>query len=329
MTANIHDVAAAAGVSIATVSRVYNGQRVSPDRAARVREAAKQLDFSPNRAARSLRRKHSEVIALIVPDIENPYFTAMARGVEDSAQRAGYSVVLGNTDDEEAKESQYLRIAVSENMAGVIVVPNRATDDLLSYVASGRPAVAIDRQLDLGVDEVLVDNVAAGRLATGALLDAGFERVGLVTGPPGLSSANDRVIGWRAAHGERGLEVDETLVEHGDFRVAGAREAMRALLGTGAAIDAVVAGNNLTGIGAFQVLARAGTVPPDFGFAIIGDLPFTTMVSADIVRIDLPARQVGIRAADMLIDRITGHDGGPRSLTLPPEVLAADHDWTV
>ncbi|MFC7404825.1 LacI family DNA-binding transcriptional regulator [Georgenia alba] len=329
MTSNIHDVAAAAGVSIATVSRVFNGQRVSPDRAKRVRDAARRLNFSPNRAARTLRRKHSEVIALIIPDVENPYFTAMARGVEDSAQRAGYSVVLCNTDDQDEKESQYLRIAVSENMAGVVVVPNGPTPDLLSYVASGRHVVAIDRQLDLGADEVLLDNVAAGRMATGALLDAGHRHVGLVTGPSHLSSAHDRVIGWRAAYGERGLEVDETLVEHGDFRVAGAREAMRALLGTGAEIDAVVAGNNLSGIGAFQVLARAGTVPPAFGFAIIGDLPFTTMVSARITRVGLPAREMGIRAADMLIDRIGGHGGGPRTLTLQPEILPVEEDWTV
>ena len=106
--ATIYDVAARAGVSPATVSRVFNGRAVSEDRAERVRAAAESLSFTPNRTARTLRRQSSEVIALIIPDIENPFFTALARAVEDSAQSAVYSVVLCNTDDDPAKVAKYL-----------------------------------------------------------------------------------------------------------------------------------------------------------------------------------------------------------------------------
>ncbi len=127
--ATIYEVAVLAGVSPATVSRTVNGQRVSEAKAALMRAAAAELNFTPNRTARTLRRQNSEVIALVLPDIENPYFTSMARGVEDIARAAGYSVVLCNTDEDPAKEAKYLEIAISENMAGVILALDGLTVD--------------------------------------------------------------------------------------------------------------------------------------------------------------------------------------------------------
>jgi LacI family transcriptional regulator len=136
--ATIYEVAARAGVSPATVSRVMNGTKVSPELAELVRAAASELDFTPNRTARTLRRQNSEVIALIIPDIENPFFTALARGVEDRAQESGYSVVLCNTDEDTGKEARYIDIALSEHMAGVILAPASDHSDLSSLLARHR-----------------------------------------------------------------------------------------------------------------------------------------------------------------------------------------------
>ena len=141
----IYEVAALAGVSPATVSRVLNGVPVSPAYAAKVRQAAEALNFTPNRTARTLRRRSSEIIALIIPDIENPFFTALARGVEDSAQAAGYSVVLCNTDERQDKEAKYLKIALSEHMAGVILAPTSNHTNLDAVVSRKTPVVAVDR----------------------------------------------------------------------------------------------------------------------------------------------------------------------------------------
>src|SRR6516165_10299729 len=130
----IYDVAKLAGVSPATVSRVFNGAVVSAEKVHAVRQAAQELKFTPNRTARTLRRQASELIALIIPDIENPYFTELARGVEDIASSAGFSVVLCNSDSQTDKESVYLQIAHSEHMAGVILAPASADpklDDIL------------------------------------------------------------------------------------------------------------------------------------------------------------------------------------------------------
>ena len=141
--ATIYEVAKLAGVSPATVSRVFNGMGVSEEKKVAVREAARVLRFTPNRTARSLRRQESEVIALVLPDIENPYFTEMARGVEDVASAAGYSVVMCNSDSQVEKEAKYLQIAISEHMAGVIVAAASDHTNLDDLIATGRPVVAV------------------------------------------------------------------------------------------------------------------------------------------------------------------------------------------
>ncbi|MGH3587918.1 MAG: LacI family DNA-binding transcriptional regulator, partial [Pseudonocardia sp.] len=182
--ATIYEVATAAGVSPATVSRVFNGSSVSREKTRLVLRAAERLGYSPNRTARALRMQTSTVIALIVADIENPFFTALARGVEDVAQAAGYSVVLCNSDEDAAREAGYLTIAVSEHMAGVILVPAGLDSDVSTLVERGRPVVSVDRALHrFPVDSVVVDNVAGGREASSRLYARGATRVACITGP--------------------------------------------------------------------------------------------------------------------------------------------------
>src|SRR6476469_6618531 len=163
--ATIYDVAALAGVSPATVSRVLNGRSVSPAKERLVLEATEQLNYTPNRVARTLRRQLSEVVALVIPDIENPFFTSLARGVADTAQQAGYSVVLCNTDGDLERERHFLDIALSEHMASDV---RALLDRKLAVVAVDRPVRGAD------VDSVVLDNVGAGRLATRVLWEAGY-----------------------------------------------------------------------------------------------------------------------------------------------------------
>ena len=213
----IYEVAASAGVSPATVSRVFNGVNVSEEKSRRVREAASALNFTPSRAARSLRRQNSEVIALVIPDIENPFFTSMARGVEDVAHAAGYSVVLCNTDDDHGKEAKYLSIAVSENMAGVILAAAGNGSDVGALIAKGRPIVAVDRSPHgFSVDAVTVDNFAGGRAATQVLLDQGYSRVACITGPADVETAQQRSDGWRHAIAGQGSHGSDEYLRYSD-----------------------------------------------------------------------------------------------------------------
>ncbi|MBC7724036.1 MAG: LacI family DNA-binding transcriptional regulator [Burkholderiaceae bacterium] len=315
--ATIYEVAALAGVSPATVSRVFNDRPVSAAKAALVRAAAETLRFTPNRTARSLRKQNSEVIALVIPDIENPFFTTLARAVEDRAQAAGLSVVLCNSDDDPEKEARYLDIAISENMAGVILAPASDHSDLSAVIARRRPVVAVDRTTGFDIDSVMIDNRPAGRAATDALIAAGFTRIACIAGPLGIVTADERRGGWGDAVQDGAEGAGSELLRFGNYRVDGGRSAMLELLALSDPPDAVVVSNNLMGVGALEVLAEAvrtpGAVAPGFGVAIIGDLPFATFAPAAITVVHLPVRELGTAAADLLIARIAERAAGERA----------------
>ncbi|SED53604.1 LacI family DNA-binding transcriptional regulator [Ruania alba] len=319
--ARIVDVASHAGVSTATVSRVLNGKDVNPELAARVRTSVELLGYVPDRTARSLRRRASDVVALVLPDVENPFFTAVARGVEDVAQEAGYSVVLCNTDDDPAKESRYLSVAEHENMAGVLIAPATHTPTLEALRTRGRGVVVLDRHIDDDVDQVAFDNEALGRRATSMLIDQGFRRIACVTGPRSTSTAVERADGWRHALAEAGLPAEEDQLVHANFRVDGGYDALGDLLDR-VECDAVVATNNLVGVGVLRALADRHGVPvpapdgvprpggsaapitgPALGVGIIGDLPFATSRTTDIHLLPLNPRDLGTAAAHLLLER--------------------------
>ena len=322
--ATIYDVARRAGVSPATVSRVFNGTSVSEEKAAAVRAAAEELGFTPNRTARTLGSESSEVIALVIPDIENPYFTEMARGVEDAASEAGYSVVLCNSDAQAEKEATYLRIAIAENMSGVIIATADEHSDLGPVRATGRPVVAVDRRTDADIDGVVMANREAGAAATQSLLDAGYRRIAYIGGPAHIDTAAERAEGWREALSAMDSDHDlSSLQRFATFRVDGGRAAMEELLALPEPPDAVVAGNNLIGVGAIQVLPGHGLPPPPLGVAVIGSLPFTTLSPSAVTVVRLPARLMGVTAARMLLDRIKGDEQPARTIVLSGEVQRA------
>lgn len=315
--ATIKDVAARAGVSPATVSRVLNGASVSPDKAQQVRRAAADLNFKPNRVAQKLRNQRSELIALMIPDVENPFYTALARGVEDRIQEAGFSVVLCNTDDDPEKENKYLAVVESETMAGVILAPSVRSGGLLEVVSSGRPVVAVDRMTGLDIDAVMIDNRSAGIAATNALYDAGYERVACIAGPREIEATEERSLGWMNASAARDLPFKhERYLQHANYRVDGGRAAMQELLELAEPPDAVLTTNNLLGVGAIQVLVEAGMTPPTFGVAVFGELPFSTLPPDAITQVHLPARHLGSTAATMLLERISGDTQPARTVSL-------------
>lgn len=321
--ATIYEVARLAGVSPATVSRVMNGMNVSPERAKRVREAAEALSFRPSQVARTLRRQNSEVIALVIPDIENPFFTSMARGVEDVAQAAGFSVVLCNTDEDHDKEARYLDVALSANVAGVILAAAGDHSDVSELIGRGRPVVAVDRgPHGFDIDAVTVDNRAGGRAATRALLDQGYARIACITGPRDVETATGRADGWADAIKAAGAAVDSALLRYANFRVDGGEKAMAELLDLPEPPDAVFVANNLMSVGALQVLAERGMLPPRSGMAIFGDLPFVPLVPLPITVVHLPARLIGTTAATLLLERINGDDQPARTIVLRNRLAA-------
>jgi len=319
--ATIYDVAARAGVSAATVSRVFNGTNVSPEKARLVLRVARELGYTPNRTARALRMQTSNVIGLIVADIENPFFTALARGVEDVAGEAGCSVVLCNSDEDPGREARHLQIAVSEHMAGVILVPAGGDSDVSALIERGRPVVSVDRALHGSpVDSVVVDNLAGGRAATTRLYERGARRVACITGPAAAETAQLRSAGWQAVFTERspGLDPQHDLL-HADYRVAGGRAAMMQLLARPDPPDAVFVANNLMAVGALRALEEHGLRPPGFGMAAFGDLPYFPLGPVGVDVVPLPARTIGATAATLLLERIRGSTEPHRTIMLSNE----------
>jgi len=309
----IADVAAHAGVSTATVSRVLNGVKVRSDLENRVRLAVAELDYAPNRTARSLRRQLSDVIALIIPDVENPFFTSVARGVEDVARAAGLSVVLCNADDDVAKERLYLAVAEHENMAGVILAPaGDAAPDLSRLIRRDRAVVVIDRAVGEDVDQVVFDNYSLGRRAAEGLIARGHRDIACITGPRTTPTAVERATGWRDALEEAGLSSSRLV--YANFRVDGGRSAMADLLAAQTPPEAVLATNNLVGVGVLQVLA--GRSGPHVDVGIIGDLPFATSDVDEVFHLSLQPREMGVTAARLLVDRIHGSAAAPETKVL-------------
>lgn len=319
--ATIYEVAARSGVSPATVSRVFNNAAVSPAKTRLVRKAATELGYTPNRTARSLRKKRSDVLALIIPDIANPFFTEIARGVEDVAQQAGYSLVLCDSDEDHKKESRYIDIAISENMAGIILAPAGDQCDLSQLITQRRPVVAIDRSPgEFNVDLVTVDNRAGGRAATQALIRQGYQRVACITGPSEVETAQLRAEGWReTVTSETRLAEPSSYLRHADYRVTGGRTAMQSLLSMPNPPDAVFIANNLMCVGALEELALRPAPIQNIGLATFGEIPYAELIPAPIITIRIPVRHLGTTAAAMLLERINGDTQPARTIVLRSE----------
>lgn len=322
----IYDVAAKAGVSPATVSRVFNGIKVTPDRAEAVRAAATELGFVPNRNARRLRTSSSEIIAMMIPDIENPFFTVMTRAVEDVARAGGYSVMLCNTDEDPEREQDYLRAAVSDPVAGVLVVPSSKSTNLDLAIERGVPVVCVDRRAPrYNVDAVVADNLAGAAAASRMLFERSYRRIACISGPEGVETADDRVLGWAEACREAtGSEPPAELVVRGPYTVAGGEQSTRSLLALPEPPDAILAANNRLASGAIRVLAQADRMPPAVGVVSFGGLPLVLLAPAGVLVAHLPARELGLTAATMLLERIRGLDVPAREVVLP--VVIGDED---
>jgi LacI family transcriptional regulator len=322
--ATISDVAARAGVSTATVSRALNGKStVDPALAGRVRAAATELGYHPNALARNLRRQETAVLALIISDVENPFFTAIARGVEDIAQTAGYSVVLCNADENEEKESRYIDVALQERVAGVVLSPTGKATNVEALLARGTPVVAVDRPLpEAGGDQVLVDTRRAAREATEHLLANGYRRIGCVTGPEGIRTADDRCDGYldalRAAFGDTATGI----VRRAEYRSEGARQATLKLLRDAEPPDALLVANSVMAIGVLQALAAQGLRPGrDVGIVAFDDAPWTTLIDPPLTVVAQPAYEIGKVAAELLLARIGGDTGEPTATVLEARLV--------
>jgi LacI family transcriptional regulator len=299
----IKDVARRAGVSPATVSRVMNGTAtVGVAKRQLVMAAIEELGYRPNRLASNFRRRQAEMIGVVVSDIENPHFTQMVRAVEDAAYLRGHRVLLCNTDEDPAKQRDYLGVLAAERVAGVILSPtNRHAPEISELLDNGISLVAFDRQIaDRRADAVIARNAAGARAGTEHLVACGHVRVGFVGGPAGVQTADERLAGYHEAIGSSGLEA---LVADGGFRAEGGRAAAGMLVDRGA--TALLVANNLMAIGALRALKERGLgIPHDVALVSIDDPPWAELTDPPLTTLAQPVRQMAEAAVGLLLERI-------------------------
>jgi LacI family transcriptional regulator len=322
--ATISDVAIRAGVSTATVSRALNGKNtVDPELAARVWDAAGELGYRPNGPARNLRRQETSVLALIISDVENPFFTAISRGVEDVAHSAGYSVVLCNSDDNPDKEREYVEVALQERVAGVLLSPTGRGDSADRLRSHDTPVVALDRPLPhFWGDTVLVDNRPAAKQATMHLAEQGYRRIGCVTGPRGVLTADERLAGYRDGLRATQRNSSSALVRHCEFRGTGAKHATHHLLTQPDPPDALLVANNAMAVGVLETLAELGLRPGrDIGVVAFDDAPWATLLAPPLTVVTQPAYDMGRIGAQLLLNRIGADRTDATTTTLSAQLV--------
>jgi DNA-binding LacI/PurR family transcriptional regulator len=319
-TATIKRVADRAGVSIATVSRASaDPGTVSEKLLRRVQEAARALNYRPSRAARLLRGVTSQAVGVVIPDLENPFFTAVVRGIDSVLQAAGYTLLLANSDEDAEREKNILETLRAEGVAGIIFVPiNAARGAYREVLAPPLHTVAVDRSpANLRPDLVTVDNVEGTRQGAAHLIALGHREVALLGGPLRHSTAIDRERGYEQAMRDAGLPVRPELIYRADFREGGGYDGMRTLLALPRRPTAVFVANNLMTLGAFRALHEAGVrIPEELALVGFDDMPWATSLNPPLTAVSQPSQEIGSAAAELLLDRIARPDRAIRHLIL-------------
>lgn len=302
------DVARRAGVSTSTVSHVLNGTRVvSDDLRERVLRAFDELDYEPNAVARSLKIKRSNTIGLIISDISNVFFTAIARGVEDVAQESGYALILCNSDDDASKEAEYLRLLRARRVDGLVIAPaGDRHDALVRLVQSQFPLVLVDRDVPgLDASTVTIDNESAAFAAVNHLIGLGHRRIAMVASWPRFIPNQARVAGYRRALEEAGIPEDRGLFAPVAGRSEEARLAAAGLLDLDPRPTAFFASTNQMTMGTIAAIYDHGlNIPDDIALVGFDDVAWASVLHPRLTTVAQPTYELGRTAAQLLLTLI-------------------------
>lgn len=323
--ATIYDVAKRAGVSTYTVSSVLNRSAyVSPELTKRVMEAVRELDYTINDLARSLQTRKTRTVGMLIPDIANPFYAKVVRGVEDVLKKAGYSLILGSTYNNLAEQSRCIAVFRSKQVDGLLLfVAPGDESDIRSLIEAKKPVVFVGRvPLQLTADSVTADNVKGVYLAVSHLTAKGHTRIALINGQAGLSSSKDRVNGWRKALRKAGLRAPKEYVHHGDWTAASGYECASALLDLPEPPTAIFTANFLMMTGVLKALQdRKLKCPGDVEVMSSDDSEWLDVFEPRISTVVQPSYEMGAEAARLLLKRIKEPDRGFEQIVLPPQLM--------
>ncbi len=322
MRPTMADVARAANVSLKTVSRVVNEERnVSGATLLTVQQAIQVLGYRRNEHARALRQgRLSRMLGLVTKDVSNPFYAAIARGVEEEVRDRGLLVVAGSSDEDAERERALLELLCERRVGGLLVVPTGSDHSFLaSELALGTPIVFVDRpSCSVAADTILLDNVGGARAATEHLLAYGHRRVALVGDLPDIFTTVERARGYREALVAAGLPFDEALVRLGCHDTKTAEAAMLDLLSQSPPPTAVFAGNNRITFGVVRALVGLARPPALVAF---DDFELAPLLSPPVTVVAYDAVELGRQAARLICERLDGANGPPRRIVVPTEVV--------
>lgn len=320
----IKDVAEAAGVSTATVSRVLaNKPHVSTKVKKKVLDVVNALDYRPNRVARNLRAMQSNIIALIVSDIQNPFFQSVSRAVEDTAYAQDFSVILCNNDENPDKEKMYLNLMHDEKVAGIIFSPTRHTADNFKETSQlNTPMVVIDRRVsNYDVDKIMIDNVESAYTIVNHLIEHGNRRIGAVFGIDS-STGRERYEGYLKALKEHGLEPNPDLAKYIPAKESDGYTTIMEMLKMTPPPDAIFTSNGLLAAGALRAIHDSKRAIPDqIAFASFDNTPWSSLVVPSVSVIEQPTYEIGQLATELLVKRLNNPSRATRTITLKGKLI--------
>src|SRR5690625_4514602 len=309
---NIRDVAAAAGVSVATVSRVLSprpdSQSVRPETRRRVLEVVERVGYRPNDLARALLQDRTSTVGLVLPDISNPYYPPLVRGVEDAASTLGYRVILCNTDRDQEKTAGYVDTLIKTRVDGIIVAGGSTSMPKLRDVFEPyRTKVVVVGRHELEYPSIQVDNAAATAEVVSYLTGLGHERIGFISGPLSSITVQDRLEGYRAALADAGLDYDGDLVREGDLLEQSGYDIAGGLAARPVRPTAIVAANDRMAVGAMAALTDAGlAVPGDVSLVGFDNVSLASYIRPALTTVSIPTYEMGGAAMRLLAREFEG-----------------------
>lgn len=323
----LKELAARARVHPSTISRVANNDpslRIAPPTRARIEALLRETEYRPNGVARGLKLRQTFVLAVVIPDVTNPFFAALFRGVEDGASPRGYNVLLCNTDGSPERQRSHLQSLHARRVDGVILASSFLNDPTVRWLRHQRmPHVLVNRFSDEGEDPFVgSDDVLGGRLATAHLVGLGHRRIGHLAGKSTVSTGVLRRRGYLAALAEAGIEADPGLIAESGYTEDGGARAAERLLAADDPPSALFAVTDMTAVGAFGTARRMGLrIPQDLAIVGYNDIPLASRLVPGLSTVHVPIHEFGSAAARLLLEQIETGATSRRRVVFNPELV--------
>jgi LacI family transcriptional regulator len=324
LATTIRDVAKLAGVSVATVSRVINNlDGVKPQTEQKILKAMKELNYIPNLLARSVVSQRSQLLSMIIPDIENPFFAAVYKGASKKLLKGNYMTLLGDSGDELTIEEQLLKIMLEHRVAGLILTPVSEEPDWLERITLDIPVCLVDRNINhFDCDRVLIDNQLGTYEATKLLINNGHTKIGIISGPLESTPGKERFTGYYRCLKDHNIDIEDDFIQYGDFREKSGYNLGVKLLELESPPTAILSSNNLMTIGLLEAInGKRLTIGRDIAVVGFDDIPIATLMNPKLTVVSRPMQEMGEIAAEMLLKRMENPEEPKQLVRMTPHLI--------